>query len=79
MDASEYGSELDSEVEQIIGRVSGRLANRFVWELRLRAWTNATLVIAAGFAVVVAGDLLLLTSLAHQASEALFLITKTLS
>jgi hypothetical protein len=55
--------DLEGHFDEIIDRVAERLSRRFVWELRLRRCTQATRVLAAGFALIVAGDILTLSML----------------
>jgi hypothetical protein len=71
--------DLEDHLDEIINRVAYQLSRRFVWELRLQRCTQVTLVLAAGFVVIVAGDILTLSMLLPQSSEALSLISSVLS
>lgn len=55
--------DFEGNLDEIIDRVADRLSRRFVWQLRLQRCTQATLVVAAGFAVIVASDILTLLAL----------------
>ena len=70
---------LGCNLDEIIDRVAERLSRRFIWELRVRTCTQVTLILATGFAVIVAGDLLTLLALLRQSSETLSLISNLLS